>query len=128
MPLRSVRKCLRQGLQMVNENRPPESTVNVPATSGPMPLIFADAVANIQYGPFTSKVFLATQPTPNQFVTTACVVLPTVALIHLAKMLSEQLNDVGMKAHFELHYAELIRSMRGDTKESLPNVAPTSAT
>ncbi len=99
---------------MVNENRQAEFTVNASVASGPMPLTFADAVANIQYGPFTSKVFLATQSTPNQFVTTACVVLPTIALVQLAKLLSEQLNDVDMKAHFQHHYSELIRSMNSD--------------
>jgi len=69
----------------------------------PFPIMYAQGVAGIHFGPQVCKIHLVDTPTPdNKPVTVAEVVLPTTGFLDLIMRATSMLQDDGVIANMEV--------------------------
>lgn len=77
-----------------------------------VPTIYADQVADVMYGVYTSKVVLGVEDGTNQLRPVATVVVPTSLLFRAALSIASDITRAGMIKETSERFAQVLEHMR----------------
>ncbi|HXA48567.1 MAG TPA: hypothetical protein VNW52_13110 [Burkholderiaceae bacterium] len=75
----------------------------------PHQIFYADQLAGMQFGPFTTKMTLALANADSTMSPVITVVMPTIALLSLAKQIDSVLSNPETRSQMEASFGEFLK-------------------
>ena len=116
--------------ERVSSDGPKKQAVGGPSPIAGGPLLYCDQVGNIQFGAYTSKLFLTLEPLApdTPFASAGVVVMPTAMLVGLAQRVLAEVGTDGFRKFNKSRAGELqsaLDAIAGDSSGPKPKASKT---